>query len=51
MITKHRRAGSMLPYSRVDDTYLPHHPWNREAPPGPSVRGFYVLNPIVQVCD
>ena len=29
MITKknlHRRAGSVLPYSRVDDTDLPHHP-------------------------
>ena len=29
--TPHRRAGSVLPYFRVDDTYLTHYPRNREA--------------------
>ena len=31
----------MLPYSKVDDIYLSHHPWNREVHSRPSVRGFF----------
>ena len=44
--TPHRRAGSVLPYSRVDDTYLNHYLWNREAP-GADLggRGWAVAHP------
>ena len=36
-----RRAGSVLQYSKDDDTYLCHHPNIGKLIPGPSVRDFF----------
>ena len=41
--TPQRRAGSVLPYSRVDDIYMSHHPWNREALSRPVCEGLILL--------
>ena len=38
-----RRAGSVHPYSRVDDTYLTHYPWNGEAHSRPVCEGLFCI--------
>ena len=48
--TPHRRAGSVLPYSRVDDIYLSHHPWDREAHSRPVFEGLF-LSYILKLND
>ena len=39
----HRRAGSVLPYSRDDETYICHQPWNREVHSRPVCEAHFSL--------
>ena len=40
----HRRARSVLPYYRVDDTYLTQYPWNRAAHSRHVCEGLFLLS-------